>query len=274
MTSPPSFKETSGWSGGATCPPARWSRSSRSDPIDQTARRCESSQQPEQLSVLPTNVSANSYTTSWDLTAGGGGSWTQRHRDWLAGLRFDDRASELCLADYLHAHDVLLARRERLDQSLGALAQESPWSATIARLRCLRGIDTLSALGLCAEASDWGRFGSRQALAAYLGLVPSENSSGERRRQGSITKAGSAHARRLLVEAAHHYRRAPRRSSALERRQRGQQAWVVDFSWRVQRRLNGRWRRLHSERGKGVGLTAVAVARELAGFCWELAISD
>jgi transposase len=206
--------------------------------------------------------------------AGGGGSWTQRHRDWLAGLRFDDRASELCLADYLQAHDVLLARRERLDESLGSLAQESPWSATIARLRCLRGIDTLSALGLCAEISDWGRFGSRQAVAAYLGLVPSENSSGERRRQGSITKAGSAHARRLLVEAAHHYRRSPRRSSALERRQRGQEAWVVDFSWRVQRRLNGRWRRLQTERGKGVGVTAIAVARELAGFCWELAISD
>jgi transposase len=76
-----------------------------------------------------------------------GSSWTQRHRDWLLGLRFDDRASELCLADYLHAHDVLLARRQRLDESLGALAQESPWSATIARLRCLRGIDTLRRLG-------------------------------------------------------------------------------------------------------------------------------
>jgi transposase len=203
-----------------------------------------------------------------------GGSWTQRHRDWLAGLRFDDRASELCLADYLHAHDVLLVRRGRLDESLTELARESPWSATIARLRCLRGIDTLSALGLCAEVTDWSRFGSRQAIAAYLGLVPSENSSGERRRQGSITKAGSAHARRLLVEAAHHYRRVPRRSAALERRQRGQEVWVVDFSWRVQRRLYGRWRRLQTERGKGAGITAVAVARELAGFCWELAISD
>jgi transposase len=206
--------------------------------------------------------------------AGRGGSWTQRHRDWLAGLRFADRASELCFADYLHAHDVLLARRARLDESLEALAADSPWGETIGRLRCLRGIDTLSALGLCAEVSAWERFGSRQALAAYLGLVPSENSSGERRRQGSITKAGSAHARRLLVEAAHHYRRPPRRSAKLERRQRGQQAWVVDFAWRVQRRLYGRWRRLHAERGKGTNVTAIAVARELAGFCWELAITD
>jgi transposase len=106
--------------------------------------------------------------------AGAGGSWTGRHRDWLTGLRFDDRASELCLADYLHAHDVLLARRERLDESLGALARESPWSATIARLRCLRGIDTLSALGLCAEVSDWGRL-----LQASTGGLPRARPLGE-----------------------------------------------------------------------------------------------
>jgi transposase len=206
--------------------------------------------------------------------AGRGAGWTRRHRDWLAGLRFEDRASELCFADYVHAHDVLLARRDRLDERLAVLAEESPWAGTIARLRCLRGIDTLSALGLCAEVSDWGRFDSRQAVAAYLGLVPSESSSGERRRQGAITKAGSAHARRLLVEAAHHYRRPPRRSSSLARRQRGQEPWVVDFAWRVQRRLYGRWRRLQTERGKGTGITAIAVARELAGLIWELAITD
>jgi transposase len=205
---------------------------------------------------------------------GRGRNWTRHHRDWLTRLRFEDLASELTLSDYLHAHDVLLARRDRLDESLAELAAASPWAETIARLRCLRGIDTLSALGLCAELSDWTRFGSRQALAAYLGLVPSEHSSGERRRQGSITKAGSAHARRLLVEAAHHYRRPPRLSSGLERRQHGQQAWVIDLAWRAQRRLHGRWRRLNAERGKGSGITAIAVARELAGFCWELAITD
>ena len=204
----------------------------------------------------------------------GGRNWTRHHRDWLARLRLEDRASELTLCDYLHAHDVLLARRERLDESLESLAAESPWAQTIGRLRCLRGIDTLSALGLCAEVSDWTRFGSRQALAAYLGLVPSEHSSGERRRQGSITKAGSAHARRLLVEAAHHYRRPPSVSATLERRQRGQEAWVVDLAWRAQRRLYGRWALLHAQRGKGSGITAIAVARELAGFCWEFAITD
>jgi transposase len=205
---------------------------------------------------------------------GRGGAWTQRHRDWLAGLRFDDRASELCLVDYLHAHDVLLARREGLNRALGEIAQGCPWSAPIGRLRCLRGVDTLTALGLCAEVSDFGRFAGPEALAAYLGLVPSESSSGERRRQGSITKAGSSHARRLLVEAAHHYSRPPRVSTRLRLRQEGQPAWVIETAWRCQRRLFGRWQRLRVERGKRGGIVIVAIARELAGFCWELAVRE
>jgi transposase len=205
---------------------------------------------------------------------GRGGSWTQRHRDWLASLHFDDRASELCFADYLHAHDVLLARRDGLDRALAEIAQDCPWSAVIGRLRCLRGVDTLTALGLCAEVSDFGRFPRPDALAAYLGLVPSESSSGEKRRQGSITKAGSGHARRLLVEAAHHYSRPPRVSGKLRLRQHGQEAWVIETAWRCQRRLSGRLQRLRVERGKRGGIVIVAIARELATFCWELAVTD
>ena len=204
----------------------------------------------------------------------GGRAWTRHHRDWLASLRFADAASELAFGDYLHAHDVLLARRERLDSQLARAASESPWAPLIARLRCLRGIDTPTALGLCAEVSDWRRFGSPRALAAYLGLVPCEDPSGERRRQGAITKAGFAHARRLLVEAAHHYRRPPRLSGELKRRQEGQEPWVVEFAWRCQRRLYGRWLRLSGERGKRPGVVAIAVAHELATFCWELCVTD
>ena len=205
---------------------------------------------------------------------GPGGAWTWRHRDWLSGLRFEDRASELCFSDYLHAHDVLLARRDGLDRALAETAADCPFTATVARLRCLRGVDTLTALGLCAEVSSFGRFGGPESLAAYLGLVPSESSSGERRRQGSITKAGSAHARRLLVEAAHHYSRPPRISAKLRSRQEGQPAWVIETAWRCQRRLFGRWQRLRVERGKRGGIVIVAIARELAGFCWELAVSE
>lgn len=201
----------------------------------------------------------------------GRASWSRAHRGWLASLRWEDRASELAFTDYLHAHDSLLARREAIERELAAIAEGSLWAEAIGRLRCLRGIDTLSALGLCAEVGDWDRFTRPDQLASYLGLVPSESSSGERRRQGSITKAGSSHARRLLVEAAYHYRHQPAVGLTLERRQRGAAPELVEVSWRAQRRLHSRWRRLKGERGKRNGVVAIAVARELAGFCWEIA---
>jgi transposase len=168
---------------------------------------------------------------------GRGRAWTREHRSWLASLRFTDAASEATFADYLHAHDVLAARRDQLDRAIYRLAGECSWQTTIARLRCLHGIDTLGAFGLCAEVCDFARFPKALALSAYLGLVPCENTSGEKRRLGSITKAGSTLARRLLVEAAYHYRRPPRVGGGLMRRQDGAEPWVIDLSWRAQRRL-------------------------------------
>ena len=201
-------------------------------------------------------------------------AWTRQHRAWLASLKFADRASQLTIADYLHAHDVLLARRDRIEAELEQLAGDSPWATTIARLRCLRGIDTLSALGLCAEIGDFDRFAHPDSLSAYLGIVPSENTTGERRRQGSITKAGSSHARRLLIEASYHYQRQPAIGATLERRQRGQSPEIINIAWRAQRRLNARWRQLKHARRKPNGVVAVAIARELACFCWEIALTD
>jgi transposase len=109
---------------------------------------------------------------------------------------------------------------------------------------------------------------------SYIGLVPSENSSGETRRQGAITKTGSRHARRLLVEAAWHYRKTPARGVTLQRRQEGQPANIIAISWQAQQRLHRVWRRLAEQRGKRRTIVAVAVARELAGFCWALAHAD
>ena len=202
--------------------------------------------------------------------AGPGRAWTARHRAWLAGLRFHDRASELAFADYLHAHDALLARRDRLDAALVELAVSCRQAPLIARLRCLRGIDTLSAVGLACEI-EFTAFAKPQKVSAFVGLVPSENSSGERRRQGNITKAGSKHARRLLVEAAWHYRRPPRVGKDLHARQAGQDPAAIELSWRAQQRLHARWQHLEAQRGKRSTTVAVAVARELAAFCWELA---
>ena len=172
------------------------------------------------------------------------------------------------------ARSTLLIRRDTLERTIDELVPDSPWADTVARLRCLRGIDTLSAVGLCAEIGDWQRFPRAGHLMSYLGLIPSEDSSGQTRRLGSITKTGPGHGRRLLVEAAWHYRRPPRKGDALKRRQAGQPAHVLAISWQAQQRLHRTWQRLDRERGKRRTVVAVAVARELAGFCWAAANAD
>ena len=172
-----------------------------------------------------------------------GETWSTRHLTWLGRVRLEQPLTEVVFGEYLGHHETLLARRDRLDRLIAEQATHGPWAPTVARLRCLRGIDTLTAMGLVAEIGDISAFGHPKRLASYLGLVPSEQSSGTRRRQGSITKAGSSHARRLLIEAA----------------------------WRAQLRLAGRWAHLDAQRGKRRTTVAVAVARELACFVWEIA---
>ena len=209
-----------------------------------------------------------------DVRYDGTAAWTTHHRQWLGAIDLGDRGAQVTLLDYLGAIDALLVRRDTLESTIDELIPGSPWAHTIGRLRCLRGIDTLSAVGLCAEIGDWQRFAKAGQVMSYLGLVPSEDSTGSSRRLGSITKTGSGHGRRLLVEAAWHYRRAPAKGQALKRRQAGQPAHVIAISWQAQQRLHRTWRRLDAERGKRRTIVAVAVARELAGFCWATANAD
>ncbi len=171
---------------------------------------------------------------------------------------------------YLQALDLVDRRTEALDRQLAELAEQGPWAGLVGRLRCLRGVDTLTALGIVAEVGDFRRFHNAEEFMSFIGLVPSEHSSGERRRQGSITKAGNAHARRLLVEAAWHARRQPKVSYELSRRQAGQDPAVLERAWRCQQRLHRRWRRMLA-RGKPSQKIVVACARELAGFVWAIA---
>jgi transposase len=207
-----------------------------------------------------------------DLRWGGPGSaWTQTHMRWLHSLRFEDVCSHAVFVDYLSGVQMLVARRAALLAALEQVIPDSRHASTIARLRCFRGLDTLSAAGLCAEVSDWRRFRPKP-LSGFLGIVPSEHTSDQKRRQGSITKAGSTHARRLLVEAAHHYRHRPAVGEGLARRQRGQDPRVIEIAWRAQLRLHHRWNVLRLQRRKPAGVVAIACARELAAFCWEAAI--
>ena len=197
--------------------------------------------------------------------------WGERHRRWLGQVKLSDPAAQAAYLDYLGAIDGLVVRRDTVEQTLGGLVPDSPWADTVARFRCLRGINTLTAVGLCAEVGDFARFEKPKQLMGYLGLVPSEQSSGDKRRQGSITKSGSRHARRLLVEAAWHNRWQPRTGEDLAKRQVGQPDVVIAIAWNAQRRLFNTWRRLDRRRGKRRTVVAVAAARELAGFCWAVA---
>jgi len=205
---------------------------------------------------------------------GPGGAWTIRHMNWLRGLSFEDACSRASFADYLAAVELLLGRRASLLEALERAVPESNHAEVIGRLRCFRGIDTLSAAGLAAEVGDFTRFLKPSLLSGFLGIVPSERTSDLKRRQGSITKAGPPYARRLLVEAAHHCRNRPLIGETLARRQEGQDPRVIAIAWRAQQRLHQRWQHLHGKRRKPAGIVAIACARELAAFCWEAATLD
>jgi transposase len=196
-----------------------------------------------------------------------GRNWTQAHRRWLTGLTWEHAAERVVVDDYQLAIDQLTARVADLDAELERLAAQAPYREPVGWLRCFRGIDTLTAMLLLAELHDFRRFTSPRALMAYLGLTPSEHSSGERHQRGAITKAGNALVRRLLVETAWHYRHPARIGAALAKRRRGQPPRIIALADKAQHRLCARFRALKG-RQKLDGKVVVAVARELAGFLW------
>jgi transposase len=198
-----------------------------------------------------------------------GRAWTDRHRDWLATVTLDWPAAQATMLDASGAIDALTHRRERLEREIVAMIPDSPWRVQVGRLRCLRGVDTLTAVGLCAEIGDFERFARAEQLMSYMGLVPCESTTGQQRRLGAITKTGSGHARRLLVEAAWHYRKRPAIGKALGDRQENQPPEAIAVAWSAQRRLHRTWTRLEA-RAKRRTIIAIAAARELAGFCWAI----
>jgi len=200
----------------------------------------------------------------------GGHTWTGTHEVWLRGQHFAHRAVQLAFDAELEAMLLTLDRRNRLDKAITEMALTGEHTALVHRLGCLRGVSTLTAFALAVEVGDWHRF-TGATIGAYLGLVPTESSSGQQRWQGSITKAGNAHARRLLVEAAWHHRRTYRSPSAIMRAR-----WQLASPAAGARghagnhRLHQRWLTLQARNKKPV-IANVAIARELAGWCWSLA---
>lgn len=194
-------------------------------------------------------------------------NWTQRHWIWIRGQRFERPALQRTFEATLFALEQAMTHLAELDKEIEALAQTPPYATPVGWLRCFRGLDTLSAMILLAEVVDFQRFTRPRELMAYLGLVPSEYSTGDTQRRGALTKAGNAHARRVLVEAAWHYRHRPVVSRTLARRSHGQPRAVVGQAWRAQQRLHRRYRHLVGH-GKRPPVAVAAVARELVGFIW------
>jgi transposase len=194
-------------------------------------------------------------------------AWTRMHRQWLRQLRFEHTAGQATFDAYLGAIERLEEQVQLLDAQLEALAGEGRFREPVARLRCFRGIDTVTAMTITTELHGFERFHSPRQLTAYLGLVPSEYSSGDSRKRGGITKAGNSHVRRVLIEAAWHYRHQPRVGHKLRKRREGQPAWVVALADKAQRRLHRRMYAL-TLRGKHLNKATTAIARELAGFIW------
>lgn len=201
----------------------------------------------------------------WAWT-GGKKAWGRGHRLWLRSLRLQHQADQVVLEDYLQAIEQLEQRLRWLEQHIEAASQMPAYVEAVGALRCFRGIDTLTAMGLVAELHDFMRFDSPRGLMAFLGLVPSEFSSADSQRRGGITKAGNRHARRLLIEAAWHYRHRPN-PQGLKHRRQGQPPAVVSLADKAMHRLNRRFNRMLAN-GKPPSKTVVAIARELAGFIW------
>ncbi len=195
--------------------------------------------------------------------------WTWRHREWLADQAFPHPAQQIAAQEYLDAVNELEARVERITGRIRDLVPGWSMAPVVEALQAMRGVCLVAASALVAEVGDMRRFDSPRQLMAYLGLVPSESSTGERVRRGGITKAGNGRARRVLVEGAWTYRFPARMSRLLQERQESLPKAVREIAWKAQVRLCGRYRKLMAK-GKRQTVVVTAVAREMAAFLWAI----
>jgi transposase len=199
----------------------------------------------------------------------GKSSWTDAHKRYLAGLLMPQPAQQIVFQECIHAINDATERLERLTQAMEDALPGWKWEPVVRALMSLRGVQTLTAMTLVAEAGDMSRFDDPRSLMHFFGLTSSEHSSGGKRSQGGITKCGNTHCRRVLTEAAWHYRLKPLVSQAMQKRQEHQSKAVRLIAWKAQQRLHKRFKQL-SVRKKSV-IAATAIARELTGFVWAIA---
>jgi transposase len=198
-------------------------------------------------------------------------SWSKTYFNWLADLKMKHPAQHIALQEYIDTVNTCNNRVARLTEQILLLSQESRLWPLIAAIQSLRGVALLTAATIASELGDIRRFERPTQLMAFLGLIPSEHSSGNSIKKGSITKAGNTHVRKALIESAHAYRLPARITTLLARRQEHLAKNVCEISWNAQLRLCGRYRRLRAK-GKNDNVVKTAVARELSGFIWDIAM--
>lgn len=206
------------------------------------------------------------------IVYGDGDAWTGKHEQWMRRQRFGHPAQQLAFDAAFDAMLATVDRRDRLDRAITDMANDSEFTPVTDRLQCLRGISTLTSFGLAVEIGDWHRFTGR-TIGAYVGLVPTEYSSGSSRVQGGLTKTGNSYVRRLLIEAAWHHRKRYRPGERLRKRWATTTPAVRARAHAANHRLHTKWVRF-DERKKRPVVANAAIARELAGWCWSLAVLD
>ena len=203
------------------------------------------------------------------ITYAGKSAWTAAHLRWLASLKMAHATQQIGFQEYLHAITEATARIDRLEQALRDALPDWRLKPLVQALHALRGVQLIAAMTLVAELQDFVRFANPRQLMSYVGLVPGEYSSGPKRHQGAITKAGNSAARRMLVEVAWHYQHSARVTPIIAKRQDQLPKAVTDIAWAAQLRLNAKFKRLVARRVMKTK-AVVAVARELAGFVWAI----
>jgi transposase len=201
-------------------------------------------------------------------------AWTGKYLKWIKEqVRFEHPAQEATLLDYLHEVEHAGERIQRLEKSIDTAIETVPQKmrAVIQALQSLRGIAKVSAVSIVAELGEISRFDKPRQLMGYSGAVSSENSSGERTQRGAISKAGNAHLRRIVVEAAWSYRHRPNIGAGLAARQKDSSEEVKEIAWKAQHRLHGRYSKLLAK-GKTKQKVVTAVGRELLGFIWAIGV--
>jgi len=240
------------------------------DETDEALRDLVRTRKDISIALRKLKQQINAFVLRQGLSYPGKTKWSKAHLNWLTALKMPHPAQQIALTEYLDAMENHQARVKRIETAILDSCQTWRLLPVVDALQALRGVSLISAVTVVAELGDLTRFDKPLQLMAYMGLVPSEHSSGTTVKRGSITKTGNSHARRTLIESAQAYRRPARKSTAIRKRQEGLPEAVRDIAWNAQLRLCHRYRRLIA-RGKNHNVVITAIARELAGFIWAIA---